>query len=126
MRELESRGILTRGEDHMEVTDAMLNELRSHIEDTPKIVIILYDEHTPGHYTVKVALQNAATSPTEIGGPDPEWEAHHKRLVQNFDPSLVAPTVVVVYPAATTSIFLSPLPWAPVAEARSHMKTLEV
>lgn len=111
----------------MVLSDAVLNELRSHIEDTPKMVIILYDEHTPGgHYTVKVALQNAATSPTKIGGPDPEWEAHHQRLVQNSDPALVVPTVLVVYPAATTSIFLSPLPWAPVAEARSHMKTLEV
>ena len=53
------------------------------------------------------------------------------RVVRNFDPKLVVQTVLLVKPAGPelggqciVNMTFSPLPWAPVAEAREHLSAL--
>ena len=60
-----------------------------------------------------------------------EFKEDCNRVVRNFDPKLVVQTVLLIKPAGPelggqciVNMTFSPLPWAPVAEAREHLSAL--
>tara|TARA_Y100001958_G_C21112153_1_gene458756 strand:- start:233 stop:625 length:393 start_codon:yes stop_codon:yes gene_type:complete len=120
--------VLKPGQDHLEVSDGLLIDMRQQIEEaTQKQMIRIVYEQPPGAaFQIRTALTDAVCHKATGSNPDTAFEDHCERIMRGFDPTLVIPAVVVILPLNTTSVFLSPLPWATATDARSHMATLEL
>ena len=127
MEHIVSASILRPGQQHLEVTDGVLNQFRSQIEEVTQkqMVRIVYEEPHGAAFKIKMSLQDAVCHKA-TGNPDQAFEDSVERVMKHFDPKLVIPAVVVILSLNTTCMFLTPLPWAPAADARSHMARLEL